>query len=193
MRKNLYLFSIAVLPIMICSGMVYSVLALYFSHLGASADKIGLIYTTGAAAGAFAAPYLGRLADSRGRKPVIFGAMLLFLAVFLGYAFMRRYTTAFFIQAMEGVAWAALGAAAPALVADLASPEERGWAMGIYDRTWFIGWIIGPVFGGFIAEHLGFRTTFLVASFLLLLGLVFLFFVPEPCRAPNNKEGNKTG
>ncbi|MGO0123259.1 MFS transporter [Desulfothermobacter acidiphilus] len=179
-HRHLYLFSLAVLPVMICSGMVYSVLALYFSHLGASTGEIGLIYTTGAATGALSGPYLGRLADRYGRKPVILGAMIGFLAIFLGYASMRQVGIAFLIQALEGGAWAALGTAASALVADLAPPAKRGWAMGVYDRTWFIGWIIGPSFGGFIAEHLGFRCTFLAAGTLLLAGIVLLTFVPEP-------------
>ncbi|WP_165847669.1 MFS transporter [Ammonifex thiophilus] len=190
LRKHLYLFSLAVLPVMICSGMVYSVLALYFSHLGASTGEIGLIYTTGATAGALAGPHLGRLADRYGRKPVILGAMLGFLAIFLGYASMRQVELAFLIQAVEGAAWAALGTAASAMVADLAPPAERGWAMGVYDRTWFIGWIIGPSFGGFIAEHLGFRCTFLAAGSLLLLGIGLLSLVPEPRRSPESSGGS---
>lgn len=169
---------------MVCSGMVYSILALYFADLGASTGQIGLIYTTGALAGALSSPLLGHLADRYGRKPVIFTAMLAFLMVFLAYALMGHIRLAFPIQAVEGTAWAALGAAATAMVADLAPPAHRGWAMGVYDRTWFIGWIVGPAFGGFVAEHLGFRQTFIIAGSLILLGLVILFFwVKEPSRA----------
>ncbi|WP_334110269.1 MFS transporter [Thermodesulfitimonas autotrophica] len=183
MDKRLYTFCLAILPVMVCSGMVYSVLALYFANLGATTSQIGLIYTTGALTGALTGPCLGRLADRYGRKPVIMGAMLSFFLVFLAYALMRHIQLAFPIQAVEGVAWAGLGAAATALVADLAPRSHRGWAMGIYDRTWFIGWIVGPTFGGFVAEHLGFRQTFLIASSLILIGLgVLLLWVKEPPR-----------
>ncbi|MDI6632628.1 MAG: hypothetical protein QME13_09365, partial [Thermoanaerobacteraceae bacterium] len=63
MDKRLYAFCLAILPVMVCSGMVYSVLALYFAELGASTSQIGLIYTTGALTGALFSPLLGRLAD----------------------------------------------------------------------------------------------------------------------------------
>jgi MFS family permease len=181
--KHLYAFCFAILPVMVCSGMVYSVLALYFAELGASTSQIGLIYTTGALAGALFSPLLGRLADRYGRKSVLTGAMVAFLGVFLAYALMEHPRLAFPIQAAEGTAWAGLGAAAAAMVADLAPPARRGWAMGVYDRTWFIGWIIGPAFGGFVAERLGFRQTFLIAGILILLGMAVLFlWVKEPSR-----------
>ncbi|RLI13722.1 MAG: MFS transporter, partial [Candidatus Hecatellales archaeon] len=62
-KKRLYTFYISVLPLMVCSGMVYSVLAIYISELGASKTEIGMIYMTGSAVGALISPMVGRVSD----------------------------------------------------------------------------------------------------------------------------------
>lgn len=64
----------------------------------------------------------------------------------------------------------------PALVADIAPAGERGWAMGTYERAWSLGWIGGPLIGGYLADNIGFRITFLVGAVLVMLGVVRLGF-----------------
>ena len=85
-RRNLYVFCFSILPLMICSGMVYSILSLYISELGASKTEIGLIYMTGSAMGALVSPSIGRLSDRIGRKPVMAASMAGFTVAFLAYS-----------------------------------------------------------------------------------------------------------
>jgi len=87
---------------------------------------------------------------------------------------------AFPIQALEGATWAAMGTVASAFIADLAPESERGWAMGMYERTWFLGWIVGPMLGGYLSDHVGFKPTLILGSALTILGLIiFLLKVKE--------------
>ena len=87
------------------------------------------------------------------------------------------------IQVLEGAAWVAIGAAVTAYIADIVAAEKRGWAMGVYQQTVSIGWVIGPAFGGFLSEVIGFRTIFLVGSILTTIGFVLvLLLVKEPRR-----------
>ena len=172
-KRRLYIFCASIFPLMVCSGMVYSVLALYMSELGASKTEIGLIYMTGSAMGALVSPMIGRLSDRVGRKPILAASMGGFTVAFLAYSLIDKAFYAFPIQALEGATWAAMGTVASAFIADVAPAEERGWAMGVYERVWFLGWMIGPAVGGFLADHLGFKVTLLVGSVLTLFGLVF--------------------
>jgi len=165
---------------MACSGMVYSVLALYISELGASKTEIGMIYMTGAAVGALVSPMVGRLSDRIGRKPVMAMSMVGFTLAFAAYSLIESALYAFPIQALEGATWAAMGTVASAFIADLAPERERGWAMGMYERTWFIGWIVGPMLGGYLADNIGFRATLIIGSALTVAGLiVFILKVKE--------------
>jgi MFS family permease len=173
-RRNLYVFCFSILPLMVCSGMVYSILSLYLSELGASKTEIGLIYMTGSAMGALISPTIGKLSDRIGRKPVMAASMAGFIAAFLAYSMVDRVAYVFPIQALEGATWAAMGTVALAFIADMIPVEQRGWAMGVYERMWFIGWIVGPFFGGYLADNLGFRTTLLIGSALTVVGLILL-------------------
>lgn len=171
-EKYIYLICLSVFPFMICSGIVYSILSLYIEGLGASRSQIGMVYTFGATSGAITAPFLGKLSDKLGRKTVLIGSMCLFSLVFLGYALCNHYRQLFIVQMGEGMAWAAIGASATAFVADLVPEKRRGWALGMYNTAWNLGWIIGPTLGGFLAEITGFKITFLICVFIMAVGVI---------------------
>ena len=180
-KKALYILCASILPLMICSGMVYSILALYISDLGATKTQIGLIYMTGAIAGAVFAPTMGKLSDRFGRKPILIISMIGFMLAFSLYSLIRNYMQAFPIYAVEGATWAAMGPTASAFIADIIPPKERGWALGMYSRTWHVGWIIGPILGGFLADTIGFRSVFLIGSGLIIFGLIsVMLYIEEP-------------
>lgn len=171
-----FLFYLSLLPLMICSGMVYSVFALYIAEFGVSKTQIGLVFTLGSAAGAIFAPILGRLSDKIGRFPILFSSMVGFVLAFASYAVAKNYGMAVAAQILEGTSWAAFTAACTALIADIAEEKKRGLAFGIYNQAWFFGWVIGPFLGGFLADKIGFKWTFFVGAGLTLFGLIFMFF-----------------
>ena len=185
-KRNLYLLLLSILPLMICTGMIYSVLSIYIMELGASRTEIGMIFTIGAGASAVMAPFLGKMSDRYGRKPLLLFSMAGFFSLFVAYGLIREYTSIFYIQVVEGIAWVGFGAATTALVADYVPLEKRGWAMGLYNQSWSIGWLVGPIVGGFLADQIGFRLTFGIGAGLILLGFLFVvILIPEP------KQGEK--
>lgn len=178
--RPVYLICLSVFPFMVCTGIIYSVLPLYIQSLGANKSQIGLVYSCGAASGMITAPFLGQLSDKIGRKKVLLLSMLLFALVFLGYALSKKTGHLFPVQFAEGVAWAALGASAVALIADFVPGERRGKAMGIYNSTWSLGWIIGPTIGGFLSDQIGFRLTFFISVLIITIGLgMGAFLLPK--------------
>ncbi len=184
-KKRLYVLCACILPLMVCSGLVYSMFSLYLGEvLKAPRSQIGLIYMVGSAVGLVCGPLLGKLSDRFGRKPVILGSMASFALIFVLYFQVPDYVPVYGIQVLEGTAWVAIGAAVTAYIADIISAEKRGWAMGVYQQTISIGWMIGPAFGGFLSELIGFRTIFLVGAALEVVGFVLvLFLVKEPQKA----------
>ena len=76
---------------------------------------------------------------------------------------------------MEGLAWAFMSSSAIAYVADLSSPEDCGWAMGVYYRSLYAGWIVGPIVEGYLADALGFKGMLLLSSALVVVGLVAVY------------------
>jgi len=167
---------------MICSGLVYSMFSLYMADvLRADKSQIGLIYMVGSAVGLFFGPYIGKLADRFGRKPVILASMASFVLIFLFYAHAQSVLLVYPIQLLEGSAWVAISAAGTAYIADTIAAERRGWAMGVYQQTVSIGWMIGPAFAGFLSDFIGFRLTFILGAILVVIGLALVvILVKEP-------------
>lgn len=189
-KKNLYLLCLTVLPFMICTGIIYSILSLYMASLGLSKSEIGSLFTAGAIAAAVSSPVWGTLSDRFGRKKILIFSMVIFAAVFLGYAFSTRYVHLVIVQLGEGIAWAAMGSTAVALVADLVPENSRGKAMGIYNMTWNTGWIIGPSLGGLFSDHIGFMPTFLMCTGLTTTGILMAFFL-IPGKLPSLRQGEE--
>ncbi len=83
-KKRLYILCACILPLMVCTGLVYSMYSLYLAEvLSALKTHIGLIYMAGAAVGLLAGPLLGKLSDRLGRKPVILATMGSFVLIFI--------------------------------------------------------------------------------------------------------------
>ena len=169
--KRIYSLCISLMPLMICSGMVYSIFSLYLFDLGISRTRIGLIYTAGSLSGSVCSPLFGRISDRVGRKPIIILSFAIFSLVFFLYAISRSFLGILPIQMLEGAMWAAFSVVTPAFIADIARDGERGAYLGLYNQVWYIGWAIGPLFGGFLTDAFGFQSSFIICSLSLLLGL----------------------
>jgi len=159
--------------------------SLYMAEvLGAKKTQIGLIYMVGSLVGLLFGPFLGKMSDRFGRKPVILCSMASFVLIFVLYSMVRGYQVVYPIQILEGAAWVTMGAATTAYIADTISTEKRGWAMGVYQQTMSVGWMIGPAFGGFLSDIIGSRMTFLLGAILVGIGFVLvLLLVKEPQRS----------
>ena len=129
-KKKLYVLCACILPLMICSGLVYSMFSLYMGEvLGAPRTHIGLIYMVGSLVGLLFGPLLGKLqtALEGGRHPALMASYPL---IFLLFFVTRGYLVVYAIQALEGAAFVAIAAATTAYIADIITAEKRGglWA-----------------------------------------------------------------
>jgi len=177
-KKKLYTLCACVLPLMICSGLVYSMFSLYMAEvIGAKKTQIGLIYMVSSLMGLLFGPFLGKLSDRLGRKPIILASMVSFVLIFVLYSMARNYLVLYPIQILEGAAWVAIGAGITAYIADIVAADRRGWAMGVYQQTVSVGWVIGPAFGGFLSDIIGSRMTFLLGAILVGIGFFLVLFL----------------
>ncbi|EMA39211.1 MFS transporter [Halococcus hamelinensis] len=114
----------------------------------------------------------GRLSDRIGRLvPVVAGSVLYgvtILAVYLAPTVELASATMLFL----GAAGALVAPATMALVTDLAT-DDRGTAMGGFNIAGSLGFLVGTVGGGAIADSLGFGAAFLAAA-LLEAGIVLV-------------------
>lgn len=72
------------------------------------------------------------------------------------------------IQLFTGIGFALLWPTTEALVASSTATPQRVRAIGRYSISWALGFLLGPLMGGYLAENLGFTTLFLTASATIL-------------------------
>lgn len=107
-------------------------------------------------------PLWGKLADLRGRRPVMLAGLVFFLvgSVLSGAAGSMRQLIVF--RAIQGVGAGALQPVALTIIGDLFTVEERGRIQGVFGAVWGFAGISGPLLGGLIVHALGWRWVFYV-------------------------------
>ena len=114
-------------------------------------------------------PLIGRIADLRGRVPVLVAALVVFaigsLITTLAYDMPSMVTGRF----LQGVGGGGLVPATLALVADLYPAERRGVPLGIVSAVQELGSVVGPLFGALVLAVADWRAIFLIN---LAVGLV---------------------
>jgi MFS family permease len=117
----------------------------------------------------FGEPFWGRLSDRIGRKPLLVTTTLANCICYGLLAFAPNIWFAFFIRFVGGMA-AGNGSVIQGYIADVTAPEDRAGRMATLGAAYNIGFILGPVAGGFLAKpslgHAGFQIPLLAASAL---------------------------
>ena len=113
----------------------------------------------------------GRIADIYGRKKIFTcGIVILTLSsLLLGMA--NSATMLISCRVFQGIGGAMLAGTAVALLTTVFPANERGKVLGINVAATYIGLSVGPVLGGVLTQHLGWRSIFFLSA---LLGLAVI-------------------
>jgi len=159
-------------------------LPLYVEQLGVHSHEAlsiwsGLVFSATFLVSAVVAPLWGSVADRKGRKLMLLRASLGMAVVIALQGFASNVYQLFLLRALMGLTSGYIPNAM-ALVASQVPRDKSGWALGTLSTGQVSGVIIGPLLGGFMADHLGLRVVFLVTSGLMFTSfLVTLFLIKE--------------
>lgn len=123
-------------------------------------------------------PILGTLSDRFGRRPVLLVSLLGAGLDYLLMAYAPTLGWLYIGRAISGLTGAGM-TVATSYIADISDDSNRSANFGLIGAAFGIGFIFGPLLGGFLGEH-GPHYPFLAAAALSLLNFVFgLFVLPE--------------
>lgn len=122
-------------------------------------------------------PLIGRIADLRGRLPVLVGSLLVFALGCLITAAAYDLVSMVAGRFLQGVGGGGLVPATLALVADLYPVRRRGVPLGLVGAVQELGSVLGPLYGALVLAVAPWQAIFvlnLVVALLLAVLLVLL-------------------
>ncbi|MEM1064198.1 MAG: TCR/Tet family MFS transporter [Pseudomonadota bacterium] len=124
------------------------------------------------------APILGSLSDQFGRRPILLISLVVMALDYLIMA-VAGAIWLLFLGRMVGGITAATQSVANAYMADISTAEEKSARFGLVGAAFGVGFVLGPLIGGLLAEF-GTRAPFYAAAALAAANAVFGFLVlPE--------------
>ncbi|MFN0253727.1 MAG: MDR family MFS transporter [Kofleriaceae bacterium] len=169
-------------------SLVMTFLGIYIVKTrGYPAWLYGVIALTGNLSQSLSNAWAGQLSDRIGRKPLITTSMLV-RAVFIAVLGVLVLLDApIWALAINLVITSTLrGCFEPvsyALVADVATPEQRIAAFGLQRMGVNLGWAIGPALGGLLTIFMPYGTVFFIAAFGMLVATAVIAPMEDPIRA----------
>lgn len=144
----------------------FVLLPLHIQAEGGTEVEIGAVMGLYSGVGLLAQPLVGPLTDAFGRRPFMrLGLALLIVAALLAAAWPVVPVLAL-VRVLQGLGFSAFFVASYAYVVDLAPPERRGWALGLYGVSGLAATALAPLGGEWIVRRWGFRLLFVLAGAL---------------------------
>ena len=183
-ERDLYLLWLALALTMIGFGSVFPFLPLYMRELGIEDPGRAALWggMLGGVSGffmVFSGPLWGVIGDRSGRKKNVVRGVFGFAAVMFGASLVPNVYWLLglwvFLGMMPGP-----GMVAMPVVTAMAPKHRVQYAVGVLMSSMFLGFTIGPLIGGAVIDSLGFRTSLMSSSALLVVaGSIVVLFVKE--------------
>jgi MFS family permease len=161
-------------------GLAWGLVPLYLAAHGASVAQIGLVAAVYPGVWSVAQIATGHWSDTVGRKPLIVAGMLLQAAALALLALSAgQVATATAAAVLLGLGTALVYPTLIAAMSDAVSPVARAPVVGVY-RFWRdLGYALGAVIAGVVADALGYSGAIsIIAALTAISGLWVLYDMP---------------
>lgn len=162
----------------------------YVSDPSVLALWVGILSSAYALCAFFSAPFLGKLSDRVGRRPVLvislFGSVVGYVLFGIGGAIWVLVLS----RVIDGLT-AGNTSTIFAYVADVTPPEERASRYGLLGAIGGIGFMVGPALGGLLTNFGLAVPVFFTAGITAFIALLSIFLLPETL-APENRSKKMT-
>jgi DHA1 family multidrug resistance protein-like MFS transporter len=148
---------------------------IFLRELGADIRQIGLFFTI-----SLIFPFIlrilgGWLSDTIGRLRALWLGSLAGVLAYIPYAIAPTWQVALLGPALLSISVALIYPSYRAYIADNTDEDRLGRVFGIAETVRNIAWIIGPPYGGLLAQNLGYRWMFIAA--IMSFGVATIIFI----------------
>lgn len=147
-------------------------------------EHLSWVVTSYTLATAASTPIWGKLGDMYGRKGAFLSSIVIFLAGSALSGMAQDMGQLIGFRAVQGLGAGGLMVGVMAIIGDLVPPRERGKYQGMMAAVMAIAMIGGPLVGGTITDHWGWRWAFYIN---LPLGVVSLGLITAVLHLPKKR------
>ena len=168
-------------------GLITPILPLYADSFGLGPSLIGVVIGVYGLARFLVNVPAGRLAETKGRRPVLITGILINTVSAALMATAQNLPQLLLYRVLGGAGAATVLLAGQIMVADLSTPANRARLSSIYQGFFLIGIGMGPLPGGFLADQFGLQAPFAVyavTSALTCLAAIFTLSETRPATVP---------
>nr|WP_116116335.1 MDR family MFS transporter [Austwickia chelonae] len=147
-------------------------------------DHYSWIATAAMLVSAISVPIVGKLSDLYGRRAFCLGGIAVFMLGSVIAGFAQNFWTLVAARALQGLGMGTLMTLSQTVVGDMIPPRQRGKYQGIMGSVFGLTSVAGPLAGGFITDHWGWRWLFFAA---LPFGVVAFVVLAASLHLPHER------
>lgn len=160
--------------------MVFSIFPVLTREMGFSDTQLGLVGTVFTWSYSLSMPFAGRVADMLPRHRLVVASLVLWSCATLGTGLSRTVASLLFWRGAMGITESLFMPAALAMIATVHVGETRSRALAIFSTAQFAGIFAGGWYGGWMADHIGWRAgCFLLAGLGVCYAAVLMLRLPR--------------
>ncbi len=180
-KRSISIIFLTVAIDLIGFGLILPLIPIYGKSFQASGWVIGAIVSAYSFMQFIFAPIWGRLSDRVGRRPVLLASTCcacfsyVIFALGSGLSNAKAALAVIFVSRLFAGICGANITVAQAYIADITPPEKRSARMGLVGMAFGLGFIFGPVLGGFSSKYFGPTAPGWTAASLCALNFISAF------------------
>ena len=158
----------------IMDSLVVSFLPLYLTGLGMDLGRVSTVMSAFTFSWALLQPLTGHTSDKLGRKKIIVVGLAGSVISVASFTLTSNFTLLVACSLLLGVEAAFFYTPLVAMVSDIAPSEHEGTLIGSYRFFRDLGYFVGPLLLGTIADNMGLDNAFYATSLILLVATVVI-------------------
>ena len=147
-------------------------------------DHYSWVATAAMLVSAVVVPVVGKLSDLYGRKTFYLAGLVIFMVGSVVSGLAGSFWVLVAGRAIQGAGMGTLMPLSQTIIGDIIPARQRGKYQGLMGAVFGVTSVAGPLAGGLITDHLGWRWLFFAT---LPVGLVALAFVARYMRLPHQR------
>lgn len=155
---------------------LFGFVPIYAAQIGASSADLGMITTLALASSAITSLGAASVAKHRGDSFTIALGAVLSGGTLVVIPFISEVSLLKADMLVNGIGRGLLSTILMSLSIQAVSPQQRATAMGVYQASYAVGMLLGPLVSGYLADSQGLASVFYLAAalYLILVGMAYL-------------------